>query len=191
MRTTNPATLEAIHQAIYDLTMEEGLNGVGINKIAKRANVSPATIYIHYRDKEDLLSKVYLEVKQILNANVNKALSAVVDNFDKVAALIRYFANRALQYPKETMFLRTIEMNSKVISDEARQQGRKIDAAIDALFNVLINDGRVIKVNPEVMYAVITTPIDTLIVQDIVGYRKLAKADIEDTVLLTLNAIRA
>lgn len=35
-----------------------------MSKIAKAANVSPATIYVYFENKEDLINKLYLFVKQ-------------------------------------------------------------------------------------------------------------------------------
>ncbi len=54
------------HQAICDaaigLITANGFADTSISKIAKVANVSPATIYVYFENKEDLLNKVYLFV---------------------------------------------------------------------------------------------------------------------------------
>jgi AcrR family transcriptional regulator len=39
----------------------DGLENFGINRLAKAAGVSPATIYIYYKDKEDLLTSISIE----------------------------------------------------------------------------------------------------------------------------------
>ncbi|WP_094092917.1 TetR/AcrR family transcriptional regulator [Paenibacillus physcomitrellae] len=40
---------------------EIGFAETSISKIAKKAGVSAATIYIYYENKEDMLSKIYFE----------------------------------------------------------------------------------------------------------------------------------
>jgi TetR/AcrR family transcriptional regulator, multidrug resistance operon repressor len=37
------------------MVVNEGLVNFGVNKLAKAAGISPATIYIYYKDKEDLI----------------------------------------------------------------------------------------------------------------------------------------
>ena len=37
-----------------------GFNGFSMQKLAKAANVSPATIYIYFKDKEDLIQQLYI-----------------------------------------------------------------------------------------------------------------------------------
>jgi AcrR family transcriptional regulator len=55
------------HQAIFDATIqlinEIGLSDLSMSKIARRAKLSSATIYVYYENKEDLLLKLYLDVK--------------------------------------------------------------------------------------------------------------------------------
>lgn len=38
----------------FDMFLEEGYEGTSLREIAKRIEYSPATIYLYYRDKEDL-----------------------------------------------------------------------------------------------------------------------------------------
>ncbi|MCI1136590.1 TetR/AcrR family transcriptional regulator [Enterococcus gallinarum] len=44
-------------------------------KIAKNAGVSPATIYLYYQDKTDLLSRLYEEVKTNLHDGLEKVIN--------------------------------------------------------------------------------------------------------------------
>lgn len=47
-----------IMEAASDLFVNEGYNAVSVRKIAARAGISHGTIYIHFRDKDDLLYQV-------------------------------------------------------------------------------------------------------------------------------------
>lgn len=62
------------NQAIFDSTIqlinEVGLVDISMSKIAKRAGLSSATIYVYYQNKEDLLLKLYLNVKEKLSRNM-------------------------------------------------------------------------------------------------------------------------
>lgn len=64
MRIQDENKKEAIFKATVKLVNEIGFVSSSVSKIAKEANVSPATIYIYYKNKEDLLTSTYLQIKR-------------------------------------------------------------------------------------------------------------------------------
>jgi len=66
---------QAIIKATVALVNEIGFASSSVAKIAKRAGVSPATLYIYYTNKEDLIVSTYMEIKTCLG-------SAVMEHFD-------------------------------------------------------------------------------------------------------------
>jgi len=67
MRNKDENKNEAIFRATIQLLNEIGFAEISMSKIAKRANVSPATIYVYFENKEDMLKKLYLNVKEKLS----------------------------------------------------------------------------------------------------------------------------
>ncbi len=61
MRTKDYDKQHRIKEAMVQLILREGINGASISKIAKEAGVSPATIYVYYSNKEEMLSEVFRE----------------------------------------------------------------------------------------------------------------------------------
>ena len=76
MRIKDLHKQEAIINATVDLVNEIGFASSSVSKIAKKANVSPATLYIYYQNKEDLLVSTYIEMKK-------KMSRALLKNFDE------------------------------------------------------------------------------------------------------------
>lgn len=64
MRTKNEIKASAIRENAMKMIVDEGFDGFSMQKLAKSANVSPATLYIYYKNKEDLLNKLFNEVQQ-------------------------------------------------------------------------------------------------------------------------------
>ena len=64
MRSLDLEKRKAVCQSAVRLINQLGFDGVSIAKIAKDAKVSPATIYIYFENKEDMLKQLYLELKQ-------------------------------------------------------------------------------------------------------------------------------
>lgn len=61
MRTRDLDKQQRIKQAIVQLILRDGINGLSMAKIAQEASVSPATIYIYYSSKEEMLTELYRE----------------------------------------------------------------------------------------------------------------------------------
>ncbi|RNC67003.1 TetR/AcrR family transcriptional regulator [Proteiniphilum sp. X52] len=51
-----------LKQKAIEMVVAEGLEGFGINKLAKAAKISPGTIYIYYKNKDDFMYKLSMEL---------------------------------------------------------------------------------------------------------------------------------
>ena len=65
MRTKDDVKQEALVEATVKLVNQIGFAASSVAKIAKEAGVSPATLYIYYKNKEDLLVSTYVEIKKV------------------------------------------------------------------------------------------------------------------------------
>jgi AcrR family transcriptional regulator len=59
MRVRDESKIEALFQHALDMIVKEGFDGLSMQKLAKAAGVSPATIYIYFKDRDDLLVQLY------------------------------------------------------------------------------------------------------------------------------------
>ena len=84
MRLQDENKKEAIFDATIKLVNEVGFAAASVAKIAKEANVSPATIYIYFKNKEDLLISIFLEINK-------KKTSASMKGFDGSSPLKESF----------------------------------------------------------------------------------------------------
>jgi len=75
MRHKDEAKQDAIIRATVKLVNEIGFVSSSVSKIAREANVSPATLYIYYENKEDLLVSTYIDIKRRMS-------EAALEGFD-------------------------------------------------------------------------------------------------------------
>lgn len=75
MRYRDENKIQSIRESAIEMVVKDGLENFGINRLAKAAGVSPATIYIYYKDKEDLLTSISIE-------EALKMTRATLKNFD-------------------------------------------------------------------------------------------------------------
>ncbi len=61
MRTKDLDKQQRIKDAMVRLILREGIEGASVSKIAREAGVSPATIYVYYPSKEEMLAEVFGE----------------------------------------------------------------------------------------------------------------------------------
>jgi len=74
MRIKDDKKQEAIVNAAVTLITEFGFEDTSISKIAKQANVSPATIYIYFKNKDELLKEVFLKCRREMSSAMLEGL---------------------------------------------------------------------------------------------------------------------
>lgn len=63
MRTRDESKEASIKARAMEMIVREGFEGLSMQKLAKAAGVSPATIYIYWKNREDLLNQLFREVQ--------------------------------------------------------------------------------------------------------------------------------
>jgi len=64
MRTRDVNKEEIVKQKAIEMIVTQGVEGFGMNRLAKECGISVATLYIYYSDKEDLIRKIGIEIGQ-------------------------------------------------------------------------------------------------------------------------------
>jgi TetR/AcrR family transcriptional repressor of multidrug resistance operon len=108
MRTRDLSKENAIRVHALRTIVRNGFDGLSMQKLARDAGVSPATIYIYFRDREHLILELFREAGK-------KMTEATLDGFDPSMSfsegLRLQWINRArfaLTHPDEMRFLEKI-----------------------------------------------------------------------------------
>ncbi len=75
MRTRNEQKELLVKEKAIELLVKYGFEGFSMQKLAKAARISPATLYIYYSDKDDLIKKLGIELG-------NKMSEITLDGFN-------------------------------------------------------------------------------------------------------------
>ena len=94
MRTKDDIKQEALFEATVKLVNEIGFASSSVSKIAKEAGISPATIYIYYKNKEDLLVSTYVEIKK----NIGRAVHEDFDDTLPIRDILKQVWFRMFDY---------------------------------------------------------------------------------------------
>ncbi|WGK68352.1 TetR/AcrR family transcriptional regulator [Candidatus Haliotispira prima] len=110
MRKKDDKKAEAISNATQKIVCQYGLDRASIANIAKEASVSPATIYLYFKDKSDLLSTVFLVEKQAILNTLIAALSPNSSFIDSFAAAHKATFEYMWKNPVSLRFTKILEI---------------------------------------------------------------------------------
>lgn len=162
MRTRDPRKEKAICDKALAMIVKHGFDGLSMQKLARAARVSPATIYIHFKDREDLILQLYAKV-------MAKMFAATLEDFDPAMpfdqGLRLQWINRAryfLKHPLEMHFMEQIRFSP--LHDRAFQAtGGRFHEAMKAFVCNAIRRKQLVKVPVEVFWSVAFAPLYQLV----------------------------
>lgn len=64
MRNKDEAKVAAIYQATLDLVKERGLAGITMSDISKAASIATGTLYIYFKNKDELIKALFAECRE-------------------------------------------------------------------------------------------------------------------------------
>lgn len=91
MRKKDDKKQESIKKAVIKLILEEGFHGTSISKIAKEAEVSPATVYVYYENKDIMLHEIYSEYSEEILDNLLNKVSLHMVGSELIETLIKSY----------------------------------------------------------------------------------------------------
>jgi AcrR family transcriptional regulator len=167
----------ALVKATIELVNNNGFHATPMSKIAKMANVSPATIYLYFDSKQDLVNKVYLEVK------------TAYTNFAFATYGTERIADFKLKELDEALFLSQCD-NTPMIDELSRQEGIKHLQPLLDLWNRGKNEGIIKPISDYLLYAYTISPLSFLMLMQQRNTLKITDETIEEAYKAAWDAIR-
>ncbi len=179
----------ALIKATIKLVNNNGFHAAPMSKIAKTASVSPATIYLYFEGKQDLVNKTYLEVKSSFTTYAFATYTKDVDiesGFKKIWYRIAEFK---LKKCDEAMFLSQCD-NTPMIDEDCRKEGIKHLQPLLDLWKKGKEEGIIMPLSDYVLYAYTINPLSFLMVAQKRGVFKLTKEQINAAYTAAWNSIK-
>lgn len=103
---------KAISMAAEQLFMKKGIDNTSMNDIAKEAGYSKATLYVYFKNKEELVSVLVLESMQKLHEYISQALMQSNDTRECYKEICHALLKYQEEYPFYfQMVLETIDID--------------------------------------------------------------------------------
>ena len=179
----------ALIKATIELVNNNGFHATPMSKIAKMANVSPATIYLYFENKQDLVNQTYLEVKTKYTNFVFKKYdenTSVKTGFELIWKRIAEFNMNECEH---SFFLNQCN-NTPMIDEPSRKEGiRHLQPLLD-LWERGKKEGVIKPFSDHILYAYSINPLSFLIMAQKQDEFQLTKEHIEEAFVTAWDSIK-
>jgi AcrR family transcriptional regulator len=162
MRTRNTDKVELVRQKAIEMIVGEGFQGFSMNKLAHACDISVATLYIYYKDKDDLIKKIGSDIGRTFMTETLKNFSAGMPFAEGLKKQWENRARFALKYPKEVACYEIIRHSAH--GEYIAEQGLQgFKTAMTEFCRNAIQNKELIPVPPDVFWSVAYGPLYTLL----------------------------
>jgi AcrR family transcriptional regulator len=179
----------ALIKATIELVNNNGFHATPMSKIAKMANVSPATIYLYFENKQDLVNKTYIEVKAKYTAYAFETYDASMPIEAGFKLIWKRIADFKLKECENAMFLAQCD-NTPIIDEESRQEGIKHLQPLLDLWARGKKEGIIKPISDYLLYAYAINPLSFLMMSQKRGAFTLNKTHLDEAYQSAWNSIK-
>lgn len=190
MRYKDENKSEAIFKATIQLLNEIGFAEISMSKIAKRAQVSAATIYIYFKNKEDMLNKLYMNVKEKLSRAMLRDIENAMPIQKAFQIEMENLMDYALNNRDDFLFLEQFS-NSPLIEKINKEEGYEM---FQTLYEIVERGKREHILKQEDSTILITYcyfPIIQLVKEHFKGTFRFSKEILDRVICMSWDAVKA
>ena len=91
-------TKQAIHKAVMEVIAEEGLQGITMGRVAKNAGIAKGTIYLYFKDKEDLIRSAIESIFEPMIENIMAILTGTLPPDQKLREGVKQIFETSIKH---------------------------------------------------------------------------------------------
>ena len=156
------AKRQSLIAATIDLVNNNGFHAAPMSLIAKRAGVAAGTIYRYFDSKQDLVNRVYLEVKEAFSTSAFRDYSPTASVEADFRTVWYNIAAFKLRERDKAVFLSQCD-NTPMIDEASRQEGLRHLRPLLEIWERGQAEGLIRPVSPYQLYAFTIYPIAFLL----------------------------
>jgi TetR/AcrR family transcriptional repressor of multidrug resistance operon len=187
MRTRDQAKYDAIVRSSIELVNKLGFDGISISKIAKQAKVSPATIYIYFENKEDLFTKLYINIRKEMSQGGLQGLQEDVTIEQAFKSIWHNSFSFYLSHPQYLAYREQFEQTTMM--KNVKENEFELFQRITSLLQRGINDDKFRNLPLALLTSFAFVPIITLVRFHLGGVIKMNENLITNAYEIAWNAI--
>ena len=162
MRTRDIHKETTIRDQAIKLIVHQGLDGFSMQKLAKAAGVSPATLYIYYEDRDDLILQISIDISNRLMEISLKDFHPKMSFADGLKSQWRNRLEFFLKHPMEMEFIEQIRY-APIYEKVRLNMVQNFGEVMGKFVHNAVNNGELAPLPFEVYWAVAFAPLYQLI----------------------------
>lgn len=179
---------DAIMQATLALVNELGFQGLSMAKIAKKAGVATATIYVYFENTEGILNQLYMDLKQLVAKDLLKGYKPYMTTKEGYEIIWKNQFKGLITYGLEYNFLGQFS-NSPYITSISREEGMRQFQPITDFFKEGMKKGDIKEMPSDLIFPLFYAPLSALAKSVIAGHAEATDPMFELAMESTWNAI--
>ncbi len=179
----------ALIKATIELVNNNGFHATPMSKIAKMAKVSPATIYLYFENKQDLVNKTYIEVKAKYTAYAFENYNADMSVEEGFKLIWHKIAEFKLKECENAMFLAQCD-NTPMIDEPSRIEGIKHLQPLLDLWKKGKKQNIIKPMSDYLLYAYAINPLSFLMISQKRGSFTLNETHLDEAYESAWNSIK-
>ena len=144
------------------MLVEDGFQDFSMNRLAKACGISVATLYIYYKDKDDLIKKIGVTIGKNFFSEMMKDFSPAMPFAEGLKKQWENRSRAALKYPKEAACFEIIRHSAH--GDYILKESLKdFKSSMGNFFHNAVSKKELVPVSTEVFWSVAYGPLYTLL----------------------------
>jgi AcrR family transcriptional regulator len=201
VRERDKGKQQAIREKALEMFLSDGFDGFSMQKLARAAKVSPGTLYIYYKDRDDLILSLYREESEKMAEASLEGFSSGMNFGEGLRLQWRNRAGYYMQNPAASHFLEQVRFtpyHERAFQKEktGSNQSLSFGKIMQAFVKNSIQNGELEQIPIEVFWSVAYAPLYNLLKYHQHGYSfpgfkefKLDEKTLETTLQLVLRAL--
>lgn len=107
-----------IKKAAKQIFAKDGFNNISMRNIATKINYSPTTIYLYYKNKDDLIRDILADYHEEFQAKMAGIICSDDDVLNKLKAFLLLYINQSISNPQTYKLLISYRYNLKPVTKD-------------------------------------------------------------------------
>ena len=179
----------AIIDQTLDIVNETGIAGIKMSKLAKRVGISPSTLYVYFKTKEDLIVSIGYKILKQISEGLQSALAESASFEKKLRAKWAHMLQFRLNHEKEINFMEQWMQSPYFDKTSFQKKGDQLKPKTN-LFREGRESGFLKDLDDIVMHAIISGMAKQIVSLIKEGHLKMNESTIDLTFGIVKDALR-
>jgi AcrR family transcriptional regulator len=189
VRCKDESKVHAIYKATLSLVKERGLAGITMGDISKEASIATGTLYIYFKNKEELIRALFTECREKSARYYFEGLEPSLLFEERMKKLFRNIIYFKTSHFEISAFLEQTSHSPYVhITDLKKKQ-----KAMQPLFDLIregIENNKIKKIDIELVVSYLSGIVNEMVKRAYFGNRKLTDVIIDEVYEMFWNGIK-